>query len=314
GSNMRTQILTAALATLLIWMVPNDAEAQAADLRAKAAAAATAGNHNEAIKHYREVLAIEPQDGASHYQLAVQLMDFGTEQRNSLKEAENHFQKAAELGFQPLGVSYRLSRIYARRGETEPALGELEKLAAGGFGLINLIENEDDYLKVKDSPRFAKAVAAIRAARYPCEANPKHHDFDFWIGNWRVTQNGQFAGENRISAIMGHCLIFEQWTSASGGEGKSFNYYDPGQDRWRQIWVSDSGTFIEFSGEARDGGIFYTAETTNPADGAVTQHKFEFTQNVDGSVRQFWQTSTDGGSTWNTIWDGRYDRVEEAAL
>ncbi len=311
---MQKGILTAALATFLVWAMPNQAEAQAEELKASAAAAAAAGKHAEAIDQYRAALAADPQDGASHYQLAVQLMDFDAERSGSLDDAEKHFRKAAELGFQPLGVSYRLSRLHARAGETELALKELETLATGRFGLINLIEGEADYSEIKDSPRFTEAVATIRAARFPCEADPKHHDFDFWIGDWRVTQNGQFAGENRISAIMGHCLIFEEWTSASGGEGKSFNYYDPGQDRWRQIWVSDSGTFIEFTGEARDGGIFYTAQTTNPADGAVTQHKFEFTQNDDGSVRQFWQTSTDEGATWTTIWDGRYDRLEAEGL
>ncbi len=65
---------------------------------------------------------------------------------------------------------------------------------------------------------------------------------------------------------------------------------------------------VSQGGQARDGGIFYTAETINPADGAITQHEFEFTQNEDGSVRQFWTTSTDDKETWNTIWNGHYSR------
>jgi len=70
--------------------------------------------------------------------------------------------------------------------------------------------------------------------------------------------------------------------------------------------VSDTGSVVEYTGKARDGGIFYTAETVNPADGVVTHHKFEFTKYENGDVRQFWQTSTDGGETYSTIWDGRY--------
>ena len=160
-----------------------------------------------------------------------------------------------------------------------------------------------------DDGELDEAVAHLeRAARFPCEAGENHHAFDFWIGEWDVSQGGQAAGTNSIQAILGHCVIFEQWESASGSNGKSFNYYDPGHDHWRQIWVGDGGTFIEFTGQARDGGIFYTAETINPADAAVTHHKFEFTQNEDGSVRQFWATSTDDKETWNTIWDGHYSR------
>lgn len=146
--------------------------------------------------------------------------------------------------------------------------------------------------------------------RYPCDADERHHAFDFWIGEWNVTSNGDFAGSNSIVPILGHCVIFEQWTSVNGNEGKSFNYYDPGRDHWRQIWIGDGGTFIEFTGVARDDGIFYTAETINPTDGNTTLHKFEFTK-IDGGVRQYWQASTDGGKTYSTIWDGEYRRKIE---
>lgn len=146
------------------------------------------------------------------------------------------------------------------------------------------------------------------AARFPCAADERYHAFDFWIGEWNVTQNGHFAGTNSIQPVLGHCTIFEQWQSASGTLGKSFNYYDPANDHWRQIWIDDSGSVIEFTGEARDGGMFFTAETTAPADGSVTLHKFEFTQLDDGIVRQYWETSSDDGETWTSIWDGRYER------
>lgn len=152
------------------------------------------------------------------------------------------------------------------------------------------------------------AEAGVPTTRFPCSTDERHRAFDFWIGEWEVTANGQLAGNNRITPILGHCVIFEEWTSINGNEGKSFNYYDPGHDHWRQIWVGDTGTFIEFTGQARDGGIFYTAETVNRADGSRTLHKFEFTQLDNGIVRQFWQTSTDDGKTYATIWDGHYSR------
>ena len=233
------------------------------------ACTASAQSH-DTIANYREILEKTPGDGATHYALASYLMDNG----GDLDEAVLHFERARDLEFQPQGVIYRLSRINARK----------------------------DYAAIADDPRFVAAVETMRAARFPCMPDERHHAFDFWIGDWTVTANDQFAGTNNISAMLGHCVIFEQWESATGGLGKSFNYYDPGYDHWRQIWISDSGSIIEFTGEARDGGIFYTAETVNPADGVVTHHKFEFTQYENGDVRQFWQTSTDAGESW----DARY--------
>jgi len=256
------------------------------------------------IESLRDILEQHPDDGATHYQLAVILMD----EFKDDDEAASHFEKAGELGFQSQGVAYRLSRIYARENRVEKALAQLEGLAAAGFGSIGLIDGQSDYDSISSEPRYLAAVQSIRAARYPCDADDRHHSFDFWLGRWNVTQNGQFAGTNDIQSILGHCVIFEQWVGASGTEGKSFNYYDPGHNHWRQIWVSDSGSIIEFTGEARDGGIFYTAETVDPSDGSVTHHKFEFTQYEDGAVRQFWATSTDDQQSWTTIWDGRYER------
>jgi hypothetical protein len=248
--------------------------------------------------------ALADLDGATHYQMGAQLMD----NDGDIDAAVMHFEHAAELEFQPLGVAYRLSRLYARAGQDTAALEQLEIMADGGFGLPNLIEGEADYDGIRDNLRYTAAIETIRAARFPCAADERHHAFDFWIGEWNVTQNGQFAGTNSVQPILGHCTIFEQWESASGTFGKSFNYYDPAHDHWRQIWIGDSGSIIEFTGEARDGGIFYTAETIDPSDGSVTLHKFEFTRIGDDGVRQYWETSSDDGETWASIWDGHYER------
>jgi len=257
-----------------------------------------------AIGKLQQDLLQTPDDGSLHYQLGSLLMD----NDGDLSEAAGDFLRAAELQFQPLGGAYRLSRIYARQGNGSQALEQLEILAAGGFGQIGLLDGEADFDNIRNDARFIAAAEKIRSTRFPCVNDARYHDFDFWIGEWTVTQNGQFAGDSSVQPLLGECTIFEQWTGGSGSEGKSFNYYDPGYDHWRQIWISDSGTFIEFTGEARDGGIFFTAETTDPADGSVTLHKFEFTQLDGGIVRQYWETSTDGGMTWSAIWDGRYER------
>jgi tetratricopeptide (TPR) repeat protein len=288
---------------LFIFSFASIAAADIDALRNDANAAAAAGETDKAMALFAEIIEEAPDDGSAHYRLGSMLMDNG-----DLDEAAAHFKRAGELEFQAIGVSYRLSRIYARTGRESEALDQLESMADNGFGLPNMIEDQDDYASINDDPRYSAALETIRAARFPCEAGEKHHAFDFWIGEWDVTMSGQAAGTNSIQPILGHCVIFEQWESATGNFGKSFNYYDPGHDHWRQIWVGDTGTFIEFTGQARDGGIFYTAETINPADGAVTHHKFEFTQNEDGSVRQFWATSTDAKETWATIWDGHYER------
>ena len=296
--------MRALISILILSFLAAAAWADLDSLRSEANIAAAAGESDIAIGKLRQILELSPNDGAAHYQIATLLMD----NAGDVHEAVKHFERARDLEFQQLGVAYRLSRLYARSGRSDDALEQLEIMAAGGFGLLNLIENQADYDNISSDPRFQTAVASIRTARFPCAADERHLAFDFWIGEWTVTQNGQFAGTSSVQAILGHCTIFEQWESANGTFGKSFNYYDPGHDHWRQIWIGDSGSFIEFTGEARDGGIFYTAETIDPTDGSVTHHKFQFTVIGEGGVRQYWETSTDGGTSWQSIWDGRYER------
>ncbi len=290
-------ILTLSVLTSMAW-------ADVDSLRAEANSATAAGEADLAASKLQQLLELSPNDGAAHYQIGILLMD----NDGDVADAVQHFERARDLEFQPLGVAYRLSRMYARNGRADDALEQMEVMAEGGFGYLGLVEGHADYDSISTSPRFSAALASIRTARFPCMGDERHRAFDFWIGEWTVTQNGQFAGNSSVQPILGHCTIFEQWESAAGTFGKSFNYYDPGHDHWRQIWIGDSGSFIEFTGEARDGGIFYTAETIDPTDGSVTHHKFEFTVIGEDGVRQYWETSTDGGKSWQSIWDGRYER------
>jgi len=296
--------MRALILVLFLTILTTTAWADLDSLRSEAQIATAAGEVDIATSKLRQILELTPDDGASHYQIAVLLMD----NSGDIFDTVQHFERARDLQFQPLGVAYRLSRLYARAGRDNDALEQLEIMAAGGFGSLKLVEEQVDYDSIRNNPRFVTALEAIRTARFPCAADERHSAFDFWIGEWTVTQNGQFAGTSSVQPMLGHCTIFEQWESANGTFGKSFNYYDPGHDHWRQIWIGDSGSFIEFTGEARDGGIFFTAETTDPADGGVTHHKFEFTVIGEDGVRQYWETSTDGGETWQSIWDGRYER------
>lgn len=151
-----------------------------------------------------------------------------------------------------------------------------------------------------------EAADAPKPPRYPCKDSENHRAFDFWVGTWDVKVNDQQAGVNEIKLILGDCVLFENWESAGEYSGKSFNYYDASQGHWRQIWVDDRGGVIEFTGQIRDGAMYYTATTTSRADGSEVQHQLNFIPREDGSVQQIWHQSNDGGETWNTVWDSVY--------
>ena len=48
---------------------------------------------------------------------------------------------------------------------------------------------------------------------------------------------------------------------------------------------------------------------TTASDGSgMARHRITWTPNDDGTVRQVWNVSTDGGATWKVVFDGTYTR------
>jgi hypothetical protein len=156
------------------------------------------------------------------------------------------------------------------------------------------------------TPMSPARSAAQTAPSAPCEAGGPHADFDFWVGEWDVfTPDGRQAGTNRIEKSERGCLLVEHWTSAEGDTGTSINFYDPARARWRQVWVSFNGGVIEIQGGLREGSMVLGGVLANP-DGRTQPFRGSWTPNEDGSVRQHFEISENGGRTWTTWFDGRY--------
>jgi hypothetical protein len=139
--------------------------------------------------------------------------------------------------------------------------------------------------------------------------NLKHREFDFWLGTWRVeTPDGAVAGTNRIDSILGGCVVFEDWTGASGYRGRSFTIYDAPARRWHQTWVDAQGLLLQLDGGMRDGAMILEGRRLAP-DGAEVMHQITWTPNADGTIRQLWRRSRDGGTRWEAVFDGLYHRM-----
>jgi len=151
---------------------------------------------------------------------------------------------------------------------------------------------------------FASAAAAPQMAMR-CDA-PQYRQLDFWVGDWNVTVGGKPAGTNAVTQEESGCLVHEHWAGAAGGTGQSFNFYDRTDDRWHQMWVSSTGNTLFLSGQYADGKLVYRG-TAPGSNGAPAQQRLTFFRNADGTVRQLWESSSDG-KQWQTVFDGLYER------
>jgi hypothetical protein len=144
-----------------------------------------------------------------------------------------------------------------------------------------------------------------QAQQSPC-ADEAHHQFDFWIGTWEVTNTQeQVVGTNRISSILGGCVLLEEWQSKGPYSGKSLNIYDAANDKWHQTWVDNGGLLLELDGRLEKGNMVMKGHRPGQ-DGAEVLHRITWEPLEDGDVQQTWDTSADEGQTWTTQFDGRY--------
>jgi len=132
----------------------------------------------------------------------------------------------------------------------------------------------------------------------PCSSEA-HHQFDFWVGEWDVHRaGGGPAAHNSIARLHGGCVIRESYTNPGGYSGMSLNYYDEADGKWHQLWLDNQGQVLKLAGGWNGKSMVL----------ANDESRITWTPAEDGSVRQVWEVTADGGKTWKTVFDGKYVR------
>ncbi len=158
-----------------------------------------------------------------------------------------------------------------------------------------------------------QAQSSTPSAKKPSSAcaSDNHRAFDFWIGTWDVTAVGQDqpSAVNRISREHGGCVLREDYSTSGGYTGMSMSFYDSGRDIWHQTWMGGDGAALFIEGGLNKQGEMVLSNRNTPCykDG-MPINRITWTPHADGSVRQHWQASKDGGKTWTTVFDGLYVR------
>ena len=153
---------------------------------------------------------------------------------------------------------------------------------------------------------FSSPVDLKAQDQDPCNGELSHQ-FDFWVGEWEVYSGDDVAGKSLIEPIMDGCALQENWRGSQGSVGTSFNYYNPTAKKWQQKWVWQNGTILELEGEYQDGKMVLEGESLSQK-GETIHNRISWHDNDDGTVRQHWEYSKDGGATFETAFDGLYKK------
>lgn len=295
-------LYAAAIVALMAMTAPLCAQTQE-----EADAKLAAEEWRDAADDYRALLAGDEANAQNWFNLASAL-----HQLEEYEGARDAYLAALEAEYpRAVQVRFRLARVYMSLGQEEAALGQLEEIANTGGPNGQFVRNTAEFESLLDNPRFIAIVAALT----PCTDEEYRH-FDFWLGEWDVTGAGsaQPTAKSKISSKHGGCVVLEEYDVLSGAyTGMSINYYDNVREVWHQSWMANNGVAVYLEGGLNDDGAMVLSDAghaISEASGAI--NRVTWTPNDDGSVRQFWETSSDGGETWSVAFDGIYTRkVEE---
>ncbi|MBD8488746.1 hypothetical protein IFO69_08320 [Echinicola sp. CAU 1574] len=159
-------------------------------------------------------------------------------------------------------------------------------------------------------------ICQLSRAQYqdcPC-CSGEHKQFDFWLGSWDVFDpSGKKVGENTIVKLENGCLIQEQWTGNSGVTGRSYNFYDPSDDSWNQIWIDNQGNNLQLKGKAKPNKMILKSSPKQNGQGQTIINRITWMLNSDKTVNQVWEVLDKNQNVLQTAFNGIYKKQTNKA-
>ncbi len=146
--------------------------------------------------------------------------------------------------------------------------------------------------------------------KIPCTM-PEAKQFDFWVGEWDLEWDGanntKVKGFNTIQKILGGCVIQENFKDPSAAFlGISVSMYNPRMNKWQQTWVDNQGSYLDFTGEFKDGKMTLQREFT--VKNKKISQRMIFYNITEKQFDWNWEHSGDDGKTWSLDWKIHYTR------
>lgn len=156
------------------------------------------------------------------------------------------------------------------------------------------------------------AMAQDETPPPPCSSE-EYSQLDFWLGTWDAmwldADGNEVHGTNTITRELDGCMTLEQFDGRPGNAliGHSISMYVGRMGHWKQIWMDNQGSFLDFHGGPDEEGFHFTME--RPTE-AAPYLRMIFRNITDDSFDWHWQVSQDEGESWSDQWHIMYTRAE----
>ena len=146
---------------------------------------------------------------------------------------------------------------------------------------------------------------------------PEAAQFNFWIGDWVCTWEGG-QGSNSIRKSLDGRVVLESFDGSPGMNlrGTSVSVFDVGMGKWRQTWVDNQGSYLDLTGGWEDppaddtfgDGPRMVLAMQRTVNDKPIHLRMVFAHITVDAFDWHWQSSADGGLTWQDRWAIRYTR------
>ena len=150
---------------------------------------------------------------------------------------------------------------------------------------------------------YTQGSSAVTGSPTAC-AGPEFRQFDFWLGDWdtyEVADTSKVVARNRVTSILGGCVLRETHEQNDGLVGESYSLWDAARGVWHQSWVTNRGTLLLLDGRLDRGRMVLTGSEKTAGGTASLLRGIWWVEGKD--VRERAERSTDGGKTWAPVFD-----------
>ena len=133
-------------------------------------------------------------------------------------------------------------------------------------------------------------------------------DFDFWLGTWRGTWPDGGSAVNTITKEYGGNVVVERFVAEAPEtlNGLSVSVLDSRDACWKQTWVDDNGSYLDFRGGFDGDAMVLSRQLLDGA--AVVTQRMVWHDIEDDRFLWAWQRSRADGE-WETLWAIAYERI-----